>query len=224
MKVLRRRLLGAAGHAMELLETPHNRRSMRWLKSNYSDPFIRLDWNLTEKSIVFDVGAYRGDWTNFIFAQSLATVHAFDPVYGPTLLQHFKNVPKIHVHPYGLGGETRSAPIAVNGGSSSFCYYPNHPNVMKAEICSFQDFLRDWPEDIESIDLMKINSEGSEFELLEEIIRLGWHKRIRNFQIQFHDFMPRAVERRQAIAGELNQSHTRVYYYPWVWEVWRLDG
>lgn len=43
---------------------------------------------------------------------------------------------------------------------------------------------------INKIDLFKINIEGAEYDLLECIILNGYILKIKNIQVQFHDFFP----------------------------------
>ena len=74
----------------------------------------------------------------------------------------------------------------------------------------------------QQIDLMKINIEGGEYELLEEILSSGWVHNIKNLQIQFHDFFPEAKGRMEAIQEKLSFTHELTYQYPFVWENWQL--
>ena len=72
------------------------------------------------------------------------------------------------------------------------------------------------------IDLMKINIEGSEYELLEHLIESGCIKKITDIQVQFHNFVPNAPEKRSELHKKLSRTHYMTYNYPWIWENWRL--
>ncbi len=75
-------------------------------------------------------------------------------------------------------------------------------------------------EGITAIDLMKINIEGAEYDLLEYLIASGLVRRIRRFQIQFHDFVLDAEARMLAIQEQLASTHRVTYQFPFIWENW----
>ena len=71
---------------------------------------------------------------------------------------------------------------------------------------------------------MKINIEGGEYELLEHLIEEKLMADIANIQVQFHDFIPGAQARMEAIQQELKKTHSLTYQYLFVWENWRLNA
>ena len=75
---------------------------------------------------------------------------------------------------------------------------------------------------IDLIDLMKINIEGGEYDLLDHLITSNLVSRIKNIQVQFHDFIPDANSRMKNIQNELAKTHELTYQYKFVWENWRL--
>ena len=64
----------------------------RWLRlhinSDYSIEFrkdngdgtLRINYDLTEDSVIMDLGGYRGDWTNLMINKYNCTSHIFEPV------------------------------------------------------------------------------------------------------------------------------------------------
>jgi len=45
------------------------------------DRTLRLNYDmLDEKSIVLDIGGYKGDWASSIFSKYCCTIHVFEPV------------------------------------------------------------------------------------------------------------------------------------------------
>ena len=72
-----------------------------------------------------------------------------------------------------------------------------------------------------SIDLMKINIEGAEYDLLEHLIENKFVENIKDIQVQFHDFVPNAEARMKNIQAGLSKTHYLTYQYPFVWENWR---
>jgi hypothetical protein len=59
---------------------------------------------------------------------------------------------------------------------------------------------------------------------LEHLIETEWIKKIKNIQIQFHDFVPHAEKHMKAIQEQLKKTHFLTYQYPWVWENWELKA
>ena len=70
---------------------------------------------------------------------------------------------------------------------------------------------------------MKVNIEGGEYDLLEGLIENGLTARIRNIQVQFHDFVPNAYERMKNIQLSLSKTHKITYQFEFVWENWELN-
>ena len=83
-----------------------------------------------------------------------------------------------------------------NDGSSlvevqRFSEEENMP-VSSVEVRSFSEVYDELNFDV--IDLLKINVEGSEYEILENIFENNYTTKIKNFQIQFHPEPPGAEE------------------------------
>ena len=74
---------------------------------------------------------------------------------------------------------------------------------------------------IERVDLCKVNIEGGEYDLFDRLIECDWTSRITNLSIQFHEWHPNAYRRRRAIRRALQRTHTEVWNYPFVWELWQ---
>ena len=64
--------------------------------------------------------------------------------------------------------------------------------------------------------------EGGEFDLLPRLIETGLIRNCQNVQVQFHAWVPNAVEKRLQIRRSLLQTHAITYDYPFVWENWRV--
>ena len=73
---------------------------------------------------------------------------------------------------------------------------------------------------VEEVDLMKINIEGGEYELLEQLIETDMMSKIKDLQIQFHNIASDPEKRMQAIQEALKNSRYLTYQYKFVWENW----
>lgn len=198
--------------------SPAEARVREWF-SVKGDHTLRLDYELDESSVVFDLGGYEGQWTSDIFSRYCCRIHVFEPVrdFAERIRRRFAKNPRITVHPFGLGARTEAVDIGVSADASSI-----HKKTGAAEggqLVQASEFLG--KNGIEHIDLMKINIEGGEYELLEHLLDTGIVERIDNIQVQFHDFVANADERMAAIQQRLSATHSPTYQYPYVWENWQ---
>jgi FkbM family methyltransferase len=186
------------------------------------DNTLRLDYPLDENSLVFDVGGYRGDFSAKIHCRYNCKTIVFEPVkeYHKKIQDRFKYNEKIKVFNIGLAGRSCDAEITVDKASSSLFrkFRINNPSEV-AHLISINDFLKN--NKILQIDLIKINIEGSEYDLLDSIIDNQIIKKIEYLQIQYHLFVPNAQERRSKITHELQKTHELMWDYPFVWESWK---
>lgn len=184
------------------------------------DETFRVNCNLTADSIVFDVGGYKGKWTGKIFACYGCNIHVFEPIaeFADIIEQKFIDTDKVHVHRFGLGHETGMFPISVMRDSSSF--YRDVGDYRDVPVRRAADFIL--ASHIETIDLMEINIEGGEYDLLNHLIESGLMSRIKNIQIQFHDFMSDAKQQLAEVQRGLKETHELVFRFLFIWEGWKI--
>lgn len=196
-----------------------SRRVKPWFKIN-GDKTLRLNYDLNNDSMVFDLGGYEGQWTSDIFSKYQCEIYLFEPFlnYTQNIKQRFQKNNKIKIFGFGLGKEDKRMLLYSNDDASSV--FKKEGSSFEIEIRKASSFLKD--NNIESIDLMKVNIEGGEYDLLDELIEDGSILMIKNLQIQFHDFVPNAYARMKAIHTSLSATHTPTYQYEFVWENWEL--
>ncbi len=198
--------------------SPQEKRVIPWFKIQ-GDKTLRLDYDLDEKSLVFDLGGYEGQWTSDIFSKYCSFIHIFEPVeeFAKNIEKRFYKNEKIIVHSYGLSNKNETVKITLDKTSSSI--FKSGKETSDALLLRAIDFMKQ--NNIQSIDLMKINIEGGEYDLLEHLIDTGFIKNIKNIQVQFHDIFPDAEQRMLKIQKDLEKTHFKTYQYPFVWENWR---
>lgn len=203
-----------------ICQPPQEKRVIQWFRDN-GDKTLRLNYDLDENSLVFDIGGYEGQWASDVFSMYCCTIHIFEPVaeFADKIERRFSRNKKIFVHKFGLLNERKKARILLARDSSSF--FKQGKNTAEVTLVSAVDFMRE--NDIQNIDLMKINIEGGEYDLLEHLIDTGFVKHIKNIQVQFHDFVPNAEQRMAKTQEHLQQTHSLTYQYPFVWENWKLN-
>lgn len=195
--------------------TPHE----KWL-ADHGDKSLRLDYNLSEKDIVLDVGGYEGQWASDIFSKYQSTIYIFEPVndFFVSIARRFAENKKIHVLNFGLSNLNCEIDISVDGDASSSIRL--NQNTTKAKLKEFGSWFN--AQNIEVIALMKINIEGGEYDLLDHIIETGLIRKITNIQVQFHNFFPDAESKMFDLQNKLSKTHYPTYQYKFVWENWTL--
>src|SRR3989344_1586679 len=192
----------------------------KWREIN-GDQTLSLNYYLDKNSVVLDVGGYEGQWSSDIYSKYCCSIYIFEPVkaYHEAIAKRFEQNPDIRVYPFGLLDKTATLKISIDNNSSSF-FTLGHPK-QEADVKKASDFFKE--NSINTVDLMKINIEGSEYPLLEHLIAADLIKNIKNLQIQFHSFVPAAEERMKNIQKKLSLSHHIAYQYPFVWENWERN-
>lgn len=191
----------------------------KWIK-NHGDKTLRLTYELSKNSIVFDVGGYEGQWASDVYAKYNCTIHIFEPVqpFVQQIKNRFKNNKRIIIHDFGLSNKTTQTTISLEHDASSL--YLNSNNKVMVKIIDIYEFIKQ--KNIHEIDLIKINIEGGEYDLLERIIQTGLVTKIKNIQVQFHDFIPNAQQKMTAMQNQLKKTHQPTYQYPFIWENWQI--
>lgn len=181
---------------------------------------LRYHYDLNENSLVFDVGGYEGQWSSDIFSMYCCKIFCFEPVslYAKNISLRYQQNPKISIFPFGLGRRNETTYISVNKDSSSV--FKNNNCTEKINIIQISEFLKE--RNIDNIDLIKINIEGGEYDLLEDLLVSDYIRKLRNIQVQFHDFVKNAKERMNKLQAEISKTHYLTYQFEFIWENWKL--
>jgi FkbM family methyltransferase len=186
-----------------------------------------LDYPLNEDSVVLDLGGYHGDFANNIYSKFNCNVYVFEP-YAPfynMINERFKDNEKIRVFDYGISNQTSDVEFFYSNDGSSLANVKKYSesdnkDISIVKIKSFHEVYKELNLDV--IDLLKINVEGAEYEIIENIFDNGYTKKIKNFQIQFHPEPPGSEESLERIREEFSKTHKQDWNYQWVWENWSL--
>lgn len=166
---------------------------------------LRYRYPLNENSIVVDMGAYRGEWSDKIYDEFGCELILFEPT------------DNIHYAKYGRKIQAcawiENTEVRTNGAF----YYTSmiHDNEVGLTKYRAVDVMEHLPE---KIDLLKINVEGAEYDLLNYMIEKDIIKNIKYLQIQFHitdkfDY----VDRYTKIKWKLLQTHDIMWDCEFVW-------
>ncbi len=189
---------------------------LRWFDEQAEH--LRYEYDLDANSVVFDLGAYHGEFAAEIHRRYGCRIYSFEPV--PRYLRTAARAcPAATFLPYAVGGSDRTERIWLNNNCTSICNKPEGRSL-SIKVRSLEGVLQELG--VMQVDLIKINTEGCEFETLEHMLERGLAHRFRNIQVQFHEFVPDAKARRQRILDGLAKTHTVTWSYEFVWENHRL--
>lgn len=192
----------------------------RWFKDD-GDKTLRMQYELSENSLVVDLGGYEGQWTSDIYSMYNCKVLIFEP-YLPFALNienRFKKNSKIQLFRFGLGAKSEKVAFSVLDNASSIFQKGDKKDVI--ELVSVVEFIRS--KNITDVDLIKINIEGGEYDLLECLLDAGLITIFKNIQVQFHEPMIENAEHRMnEIHKRLSLTHELTYHYKFVWDNWKL--
>jgi len=144
-------------------------------------------------SIVFDVGANIGEWTQTVLRlYPDATVHCFEPCQDTFLTLKTNNFPgSVILNNFGLGSkkETKDLYISDHDSTINSVYLRkdlSEKNDYKKEKISL-DSLDDYcaAAGLDKIDFLKIDVEGNEFEVLLGAKRMLAENKIRMIQLEY---------------------------------------
>jgi len=182
---------------------------------------LRHTYDLNENSLVFDVGGYQGEWAEKIYNLYRSKIWIFEPhpIFNDNLKLKFADNDSIKVYPFGLGGLSEKLFLSNDENSSSL--HKTGTDKIEVSIKNISDFLEEL--EVTNVDLIKINIEGAEYELLENLIDNNKVKVFRNIQVQFHNFIIDPYKRVLKIRRSLKKTHSPTYIYRFVWENWRRN-
>jgi FkbM family methyltransferase len=199
---------------------PQQFRVIPWFKAN-GDKTLRLDYDeLSIDSLVFDLGGYEGQWSSDIYSKYNCAIFVFEPypLYAENIRKRFAKNHKIRLFDMGLSAKSEELDLTISDDSSST--HKSGDRSVKIKVQQALEFFT--TQAIDCVDLMKINIEGGEYDLLDHLLASNLILKVKNIQIQFHDFVPDAFERMKNIQKGLSKTHELTYQYEFVWENWRL--
>ena len=135
-------------------------------------------------------------------------------------VERFKNKEKIVCFNYGLSDSENEFLLSNEKEASSISKKTKDTIGETVKIHKFSKVFQKLQ--INRIDLLKVNIEGSEYNLMPHIIEEKLIEKINNIQIQFHIFVSDAKNKRDEIIKSLGKTHKEDWCYYFVWENWSL--
>lgn len=198
----------------------------RWF-ADRGDQTLRLDYDLNENSVVLDLGGYHGAFAQSIYNKFKCKVYVFEP-YIPfynMIASRFSTNLKVKVFDYGISDKTGDVNFVFSNDGSTIQDLEKYTddkerpvNVVKVK--SFKDVYEEL--NLDMIDLLKVNVEGAEYGILNNIFDSGYTEKIVNYQVQFHPEPPGSEKMLEDIREHWSKTHKQDWNYQWVWENWSL--
>lgn len=180
----------------------------------------RITYPLTQRSMVLDVGGLKGEWSQRIYCRYGCKIDIFEP--HPYLAEaarfHFASTQKVRVFEFGWGNKDER--MTLYGDDIYASLYsnknatPHEVLIMKASEIINKHY--------QTIDLLKINIEGAEYEVLPDLIANCDMTKILNIQVQFHNNREGHQRMRERIQRALAVTHRQEWNYDYLYESWTV--
>jgi FkbM family methyltransferase len=187
---------------------------------------------LDENSCVLDLGGYMGEFALKIQEKYGCDVHVYEPIHKYCDIIEEKLNSKIYVNRFALGSSSGKEQILLSGEGTTLEKYDRRNNNShkgspgediksspsdEIDVVDILDEIKKYDE----IDLMKINVEGTEYEILPILIESGDIEKVKNLQVQFHSFVDNGYEMYVELKNNLSESHELLLDSVWKWSFWK---
>jgi FkbM family methyltransferase len=187
----------------------------QWRIEN-GDNTYRVNYNLNNDSIVVDLGARHGHWSDLIRNRYSPKIYCFEvvPQFCNELIEKGYNT-------FCVAVSDKKEKIKLGIFESEASIFYEESNFESEAISASQIFNLIKHN---NIDLMKINVEGAEYQILEELINTKNVSKIKNLQVQFHLFDEEENNNYNNLVQKLSETHELLWRFPFVWENWVLKN
>ncbi len=202
------------------------------IKKNYPGEFGRFfkdggmsallkNIKINDKSIVIDVGAFKGEFAEKILLKFGSNLILLEPLineYNILEKKFFLNE-KIKLINKALSDHNKKAYL-LNNANNSLITNKNSNKTLEVDCLDVKDLF----DGELNIDLIKLNVEGSEYEIIEKLIDLNYLTKCKNYLIQFHhkDNKEFYVRKKNIEKNFIDNNFLKVVNYEYVWELWVL--
>jgi len=217
---LKERLIETSGIARRfyglklLLSTGLNDES-KWFLFNKER--LKYKFKLKSNGLVLDFGGYVGEFTSKLSRLNPEmSFLVFEPVpnFYDECLRRFSKNQKISVLPYGVTSNGRNIDLAIDG--------PRTRNSQLGVNLIFPSkSITEILENLDQVELLKMNIEGLEYECLFSILENGSIRKINYLLVQFHNFHIDDEKNYVEIIELISEDFIKIFSYKWKWELWQ---
>ena len=177
--------------------------------------------NINDASKVLDAGAYKGEFADKILKKFGSHLILYEPLESEFnyLKKKYQYNKKIQLYNFAISNNNNNKFLFIDHNNSSISYNKVNNSVeIKCE--NIVDIF----DKEKNIDLIKMNIEGAEYEILNEIINKNYLTRCKYYLIQFHHKDDKnLIENKKIIASKFKEMNfKKIFNYNYVWELWEL--
>lgn len=180
---------------------------------------IGFDYKITQPGVVMDVGAYNGDFIDYIRPKYQCGVHAFEPSKEKfaALIKKYAYDPLIW--PYNVALEDEDCQRILYGENDGRSLYGHTEDGEVVKVRDIWGFITSFK--FPKIDILKLNCEGSEYKIIQRLFDKEKLKDVVNLVVQWHFFFPGAEVHYNDLVEKLKLTHERQFYCQTShWEWW----
>lgn len=176
---------------------------------------------VTTDDVVIDAGGFEGDWAAAMLVRFGCRVELFEPIpaFAEACRRRFARNDRVAVHEAALGASARTARFAIDSVASSE-HTGRRGGTIKARVVDVADVVDRVRASNGEVACLKLNIEGGEYEVLEQLAGCGALASCRSVLVQFHAQPEGWEERFRQAQAELGIVHRCAWRFPMVWELW----
>jgi FkbM family methyltransferase len=188
---------------------------MTWFEQECDYHLLR-NFDLNENSLVVDIGCYNCTWLKDMYCKYGCNCIGVEPItkYYEQASRILTNTEKVKLYNYGLTTNKYedSCLMSMKNEASRMDVDEKTINV---KLVYAKDFFNSIDRDI---DVLQINIEGYEYQLLPFLMQNNLLNKVKNIQIQFHDFYATSKTHMEVIISGLEYWGFKTKFnYPFVW-------
>lgn len=190
--------------------------SKTWYQQNGNNTY-RINYDLNKNSVVVDLGARIGEWSDLIRQKYGCNVYCFEAI------KEFSEQLKLKsysVFNYAVVDRFGTVDLGIFESEASVLYDGCDTNkILTVDSIPASEIFNLINKN--EIDLIKINVEGAEYGILNNLIDNNLVQKIKSIQVQFH-IIKNYETQYNYIVEKLGQTHKITWRFPFVWENWQL--
>jgi len=162
------------------------------------NPWTNGEYNIVNKlanswDIVFDAGAFKGEWSQYVMNKSKSSLQIFmfepSPANYKYLRKKFPDKSNVHLYNYALSNSNITSPFYFESdlsGSNALYDHPQNEDFEQTEVkcVKLDDFIK--RKKIQKIDFLKMDIEGAEVPAIQGCIETLQKGKIKFLQIEYN--------------------------------------
>lgn len=144
---------------------------------------------MVKPAVVFDCGANHGEFSTWISENMDAIIHGFEP--DPRLFPALPALPNVYFHNFAVSGTGDPLILYLGETRCSSAYIPEKAEQESISVKSVKLDTFCSEQSIDHIDLLKLDVEGAEINILENL-STEYLGKIAQITIEFHDFIKKS--------------------------------